>query len=40
MDIVKQNSSAWDKKEEGAVYTKAVSKDIIDKAKLVTGVLQ
>lgn len=34
MDIVKQNSNAWDKKvKEGAVYTKEVSKEIIDKAK-------
>lgn len=34
MDIVKQNSNAWDKKaEEGVVYTKAVSKEVIEKAK-------
>ncbi|MUK87906.1 methyltransferase domain-containing protein [Ornithinibacillus sp. L9] len=34
MDVVKQNSNAWDKKvEEGVVYTQAVSKDVIEKAK-------
>lgn len=34
MDIVKHNSHAWDKKvKEGAVYTKEVSKEIVDKAK-------
>jgi hypothetical protein len=32
---VKQNSNAWDKKvEEGSVYTKAVSKEIIEKSKI------
>jgi ubiquinone/menaquinone biosynthesis C-methylase UbiE len=35
MNTVKQNSNAWDKKvEEGSVYTRAVSKEIIDKSKL------
>lgn len=34
MDIVKLNSHAWDKKvNEGSVYTKEVSKEIIEKAK-------
>jgi ubiquinone/menaquinone biosynthesis C-methylase UbiE len=34
MDTVKQNSIAWDKKvEEQAVYTKAVTKEIIEKSK-------
>jgi hypothetical protein len=34
MDTVKQNSIAWDKKvEEHAVYTKAVTKEIIEKSK-------
>jgi ubiquinone/menaquinone biosynthesis C-methylase UbiE len=34
MDTVKQNSSAWDKKvEEQAVYTKPVSKEIIERSK-------
>lgn len=34
MDIVKQNSSAWDKKvEEQAVYTKPVSKEVIERSK-------
>ncbi|WP_144481005.1 class I SAM-dependent methyltransferase [Cytobacillus oceanisediminis] len=34
MDAIKQNSRAWDKKvEEGAVYTKAVSKDVIEKSR-------
>jgi SAM-dependent methyltransferase len=35
MDIVKHNSKAWDKKvEEGSVYTKAVSKEMIEKSRL------
>ncbi|MDR7073549.1 class I SAM-dependent methyltransferase [Fictibacillus barbaricus] len=35
MNIVKQNRKAWDKKvEEGSVYTKAVSKEIIEKSKI------
>ncbi|WNB93392.1 class I SAM-dependent methyltransferase [Bacillus sp. NEB1478] len=35
MNTVKQNSKAWDKKvEEGSVYTKAVSKEIIEKSKI------
>ncbi|ESU33657.1 hypothetical protein G3A_05490 [Bacillus sp. 17376] len=34
MDAVKQNSLAWDKKVESeAVYTKAVSREVIDKSK-------
>ncbi|OEH93656.1 class I SAM-dependent methyltransferase [Bacillus solimangrovi] len=34
MNIIKQNQSAWDKKvEDGAVYTQAVSKEIIEKSK-------
>ncbi|MEC5424816.1 class I SAM-dependent methyltransferase [Virgibacillus sp. C22-A2] len=34
MDISKHNSMAWDKKvEEGAAYTKAVSKEIIEKSR-------
>ena len=34
MDAVKQNSSAWDKKvDEESVYTKAVSKEMIEKSK-------
>ncbi|WP_079509002.1 class I SAM-dependent methyltransferase [Mesobacillus jeotgali] len=34
MDVVIQNSRAWDKKvEEGAVYTKAVSEEVIEKSK-------
>ncbi|WEG14535.1 class I SAM-dependent methyltransferase [Pullulanibacillus sp. KACC 23026] len=35
MDTVKQNSKAWDKKvEEQAVYTRAVSTEMIEKSKL------
>lgn len=35
MNTVKHNSKAWDKKvEDGVSYTKAVSKDIIDRSKL------
>ncbi len=34
MDAVKQNSLAWDKKvEEEAVYTKAVTREVIEKSK-------
>ncbi|MEH7443970.1 class I SAM-dependent methyltransferase [Bacillus sp. JJ1122] len=34
MNIVKQNSLAWDKKvEEAAVYTKAVSREMIEKSR-------
>lgn len=35
MDAIKQNSLAWDKKVENeAVYTKAVSREVIEKSKL------
>ncbi len=34
MDAIMQNSRAWDKKvEEGAVYTKAVSKEVIERSR-------
>ncbi|GIO26783.1 class I SAM-dependent methyltransferase [Ornithinibacillus bavariensis] len=34
MDIIKQNSIAWDQKvEDGATYTKPVAKEIIEKSK-------
>ncbi|CAM3792806.1 class I SAM-dependent methyltransferase [Mesobacillus thioparans] len=34
MDAIKQNSRAWDKKvEEGSVYTKAVSKEVIERSR-------
>ena len=34
MDLLKQNSVAWDKKvEDGANYTKPVSKETIEKSK-------
>ncbi|MFZ3578883.1 class I SAM-dependent methyltransferase [Virgibacillus sp. DJP39] len=35
MDTLKQNSGAWDKKvEDGAVYTKPISEEIIKKSKM------
>lgn len=35
MNLIKHNSKAWDKKvEEGATYTKFVSKEIIEKSKV------
>ncbi|MDM5317149.1 class I SAM-dependent methyltransferase [Fictibacillus sp. b24] len=34
MDVIKQNSQAWDKKvENGAVYTKCVSEEVIQQSK-------
>ncbi|MBY6036633.1 class I SAM-dependent methyltransferase [Fictibacillus nanhaiensis] len=34
MDVIKQNNKAWDQKvEDGALYTKCVSEDVIEKSK-------